>query len=310
MRRARGPRHATRPRTSQVGEIAVHDNHAFYDFEAKYLAEADVDLSCPADVPAEVSDEVRRLAAAAFESLGLRGARPRRLLLHRRGPRARQRDQHDAGLHPDVDVPADVGRLRARPTPSSSTSCSSSRSSVAPACADSRPGGPARRHEQRRPFSGSEPATAVKAGSSNGHRTVRLRCEHLDGGVAAVGRGDRPVAEGPHHPVDPSTVTQSSVVGPRASSPHRAMTAGSPHAETDPSGGSVSIARQGADARRATGPCAQTGAPDGRRQCHLSARSSTPRAARRRRRASPSWWCGSRAVVVLRRGRPCRSGCG
>jgi D-alanine-D-alanine ligase len=61
------------PRTSQVGEIAVHDNHAFYDFEAKYLAEADVDLSCPADVPPDVSDEVRRLAAAAFESLGCEG---------------------------------------------------------------------------------------------------------------------------------------------------------------------------------------------------------------------------------------------
>jgi len=61
------------PCPSQVGEIAVHDNHAFYDFEAKYLAEADVDLSCPADVPPEVSDEVRRLAAAAFESLGCEG---------------------------------------------------------------------------------------------------------------------------------------------------------------------------------------------------------------------------------------------
>jgi D-alanine-D-alanine ligase len=61
------------PRTSQVGEIAVHANHAFYDFDAKYLAEADVDLSCPADVPPAVSEEVRRLAAAAFDSLGCEG---------------------------------------------------------------------------------------------------------------------------------------------------------------------------------------------------------------------------------------------
>ncbi|MBC9821524.1 D-alanine--D-alanine ligase family protein [Terrabacter sp. MAHUQ-38] len=61
------------PRTSEVGEIAVHDNHSFYDFEAKYLAEADVDLSCPADVPEEVGKEVRRLAAEAFESLGCEG---------------------------------------------------------------------------------------------------------------------------------------------------------------------------------------------------------------------------------------------
>ena len=50
------------PRTSQVGEIAVHDNHAFYDFEAKYLSEADADLSCPADVPEDV---VRRGAPAS-----------------------------------------------------------------------------------------------------------------------------------------------------------------------------------------------------------------------------------------------------
>ncbi|HEY9493906.1 MAG TPA: D-alanine--D-alanine ligase family protein [Intrasporangium sp.] len=61
------------PRTSEVGEVAVHDNHAFYDYEAKYLAEADVDLTCPADVPPRVSDEVRRLAAAAFEALGCEG---------------------------------------------------------------------------------------------------------------------------------------------------------------------------------------------------------------------------------------------
>ena len=61
------------PRTSQVGEIVVHDNRAFYDFEAKYLVGADVDLSCPADVPQEISAEVRRLAAAAFESLGCEG---------------------------------------------------------------------------------------------------------------------------------------------------------------------------------------------------------------------------------------------
>lgn len=61
------------PRTSQVGEVAVHGEHDFYDFEAKYLAEADVDLACPADLPDAQSDEVRRLAAAAFEALGCEG---------------------------------------------------------------------------------------------------------------------------------------------------------------------------------------------------------------------------------------------
>jgi D-alanine-D-alanine ligase len=61
------------PRTSLVAEVAVHPNHAFYDFEAKYIAEADVDLSCPADVPESVAKEVRRLAAEAFEALGCEG---------------------------------------------------------------------------------------------------------------------------------------------------------------------------------------------------------------------------------------------
>jgi D-alanine-D-alanine ligase len=60
-------------RTSEVGEIVVVRGHDFYDFEAKYLAGADVELSCPARVPAHVADEVRRIAAAAFEAAGCEG---------------------------------------------------------------------------------------------------------------------------------------------------------------------------------------------------------------------------------------------
>ncbi len=60
-------------RTSEVGEIQVVQGHDFYDFEAKYLAEQDVELTCPAKVPDEVSDEVRRVAAAAFEAAGCEG---------------------------------------------------------------------------------------------------------------------------------------------------------------------------------------------------------------------------------------------
>ncbi len=40
------------PRVSEVGEIVVSGDHAFYDFEAKYLDEAHVVLRCPADLPA------------------------------------------------------------------------------------------------------------------------------------------------------------------------------------------------------------------------------------------------------------------
>jgi len=60
-------------RTSEVGEIEIVKGHEFYDFEAKYLAESDVRLSCPARLPDGVADEIRRVAAAAFEAAGCEG---------------------------------------------------------------------------------------------------------------------------------------------------------------------------------------------------------------------------------------------
>jgi D-alanine-D-alanine ligase len=61
-------------RASQPGEIVVTDpRHGFYDFEAKYLDEAGVQLSCPADLPADVLEEVRRLAVRTFDAVGCEG---------------------------------------------------------------------------------------------------------------------------------------------------------------------------------------------------------------------------------------------
>jgi D-alanine-D-alanine ligase len=60
-------------RASEIGEIEVVSGHDFYDFEAKYLAESDIELSCPAKVPDAVADEVRRVAVAAFEAAGCEG---------------------------------------------------------------------------------------------------------------------------------------------------------------------------------------------------------------------------------------------
>ncbi|QTE28660.1 D-alanine--D-alanine ligase family protein [Pengzhenrongella sicca] len=63
-----------RPRASQPGEIVVTDTrHDFYDFEAKYLNEAGVELTCPADLPAAVNAEVRELAIRTFEAVGCEG---------------------------------------------------------------------------------------------------------------------------------------------------------------------------------------------------------------------------------------------
>lgn len=59
-------------RTSLLGEIVVGDGseaHQFYDFNAKYTDAAAAQLSCPADLPDEVSAEIRRQAALAFDSV-------------------------------------------------------------------------------------------------------------------------------------------------------------------------------------------------------------------------------------------------
>jgi D-alanine-D-alanine ligase len=63
------------PRVSHVGEITVDKDgaHEFYDFEAKYLEDQGVELSCPAKVPDHIAEEVQRLAGAAFEALGCEG---------------------------------------------------------------------------------------------------------------------------------------------------------------------------------------------------------------------------------------------
>ena len=68
-----GGRDGGPPRPSRLGEaVVVEQSHAFYDFEAKYLAE-DVALVCPADVPDEVAAEMTDLAVRAFEAAGCEG---------------------------------------------------------------------------------------------------------------------------------------------------------------------------------------------------------------------------------------------
>jgi D-alanine-D-alanine ligase len=61
------------PRTSEPGECVVVRNHEFYDFEAKYLADDDIRLDCPARIPADVAERVRALAVRAFVAGGCEG---------------------------------------------------------------------------------------------------------------------------------------------------------------------------------------------------------------------------------------------
>lgn len=69
-----GGRGGARARASLPGEIVVdHGRHAFYDFEAKYLDEASVDLACPADLSPEVMRRVQEVAVQTFEAVGCEG---------------------------------------------------------------------------------------------------------------------------------------------------------------------------------------------------------------------------------------------
>lgn len=60
------------PRVSVAGEIVI-TGREFYDFEAKYLDAAGIDLVCPADLHDGELAEMQRIAARAFEALGGEG---------------------------------------------------------------------------------------------------------------------------------------------------------------------------------------------------------------------------------------------
>ncbi|MBD8080655.1 D-alanine--D-alanine ligase family protein [Cellulosimicrobium arenosum] len=69
-----GGRAGERARASLPGEVVVTDAaHAFYDFETKYLHQAGVELTCPADLPRHVEDQVRDVAVRTFEAVGAEG---------------------------------------------------------------------------------------------------------------------------------------------------------------------------------------------------------------------------------------------
>ena len=67
----RGPQPA---RSSMPGEIVVDETgHSFYDFDAKYVNGAAAQLSCPASLGSDATEEVRRLAAEAFDAVNAEG---------------------------------------------------------------------------------------------------------------------------------------------------------------------------------------------------------------------------------------------
>ena len=61
------------PLASVVAEVRVHSASGFYDFEAKYLPEEQVDLDVPADIQPGLVDQVQQLAIKTFEAIGCEG---------------------------------------------------------------------------------------------------------------------------------------------------------------------------------------------------------------------------------------------
>jgi D-alanine-D-alanine ligase len=61
------------PQTSVPAEIRIGGGHEFYDFAAKYLPEEATELDVPADVPADVAERLRAMAARAFTALSCEG---------------------------------------------------------------------------------------------------------------------------------------------------------------------------------------------------------------------------------------------
>ncbi len=58
---------------SRTGEIIPAESHGFYTYDAKYIDKDGAALKVPAELPKEVEDEIRAVAARAFRALGCDG---------------------------------------------------------------------------------------------------------------------------------------------------------------------------------------------------------------------------------------------
>jgi D-alanine-D-alanine ligase len=58
---------------SRTGEIIPAESHGFYTYDAKYIDKDGAALKVPADIPTELEDKIRTIAATAFRALGCDG---------------------------------------------------------------------------------------------------------------------------------------------------------------------------------------------------------------------------------------------
>ena len=64
--------HGAPPDTSLPGQLLIDGGEEFWDFEAKYLDEAS-GMAIPAPIPVEHQQEIRRMAALAFDAVSCEG---------------------------------------------------------------------------------------------------------------------------------------------------------------------------------------------------------------------------------------------
>ena len=241
--RVRGPRVARTgpPETSVPAEITVGGDHEFYDFAAKYLPEeAHRARRARRPRPDETDGGAARPVRAGLRGALLRGAGPRRLLPDARRLGGHQRAQHDAGLHPAVDVPADVGRHRPRLPGRWSTGCAQARLRAGTGlrwrsrrCR--RPYSPARTRcsPTRRPLATVQ-AVAVVTPKLGRPRTCTMRVAHAHRSGPRACRLGRSSAPGRVR----STRVAAALQGGRATRPHDAPVPGDRGVGTRGGGGS------------------------------------------------------------------------
>ena len=99
------------PEASVLAEVRVVADHDFYDFEAKYLDDS-CEYDIPADLPDKVTRQVQEYAVRAFTALDCAGLARVDFFVTPELDVYLNEINTMPGLHPDVDVPADVGGLR------------------------------------------------------------------------------------------------------------------------------------------------------------------------------------------------------
>ena len=100
------------PEASLLAEVRVVRDHEFYDFEAKYLDDS-CEFDIPADLPERVTKQVQEYACRTFSALDCAGLARVDFFVTPELDVYLNEINTMPGFTSDLDVPADVGGLRA-----------------------------------------------------------------------------------------------------------------------------------------------------------------------------------------------------